>query len=453
MRTGHGALTVGAMQEGDGPAPGAGATPGGEGQRPWKMGGLERITLPAAAAAILVAVVGVGVGLPGEHLGVIIGAIAALLVAACGIGFVLFANAPAGVDLAVLVAVGVAGVILAGLLPSAPGSVMVYVALAGIGMRAPPGQAIVAGLIVFAGFNLAALLTVQASVSSLISQDLGAAFVFSVGAFTRAARMAQEQARAAQAQAEDLLAQLRASQAAQAQAAALTERARLAREIHDILAHALSGLILALDTMELLGRRADVGPDIMERMLEQVSRGQRIARDGLADTRRAIAALRGDELPGPALLDSLVKDAAATTGISATLSVTGAERPLPPEIGLTLYRTAQEALTNTAKYAGPGATVELRLGYQHDAVELVIEDSRPDGNPGAAAGVTFGGYGLTGMRERAELLGGSLTAGPRRSGEGFTVRLRLPTAAAPPPAASPVTSSAAVSDTANGQAS
>jgi signal transduction histidine kinase len=116
--------------------------------------------------------------------------------------------------------------------------------------------------------------------------------------------------------------------------------------------------------------------------------------------------------------------------------VGGPERPVPPEVGLALYRTAQEALTNSAKYAGPGARVELRLTYDDAAVELTVEDTRPAGTPDAASGLTFGGYGLTGMRERAELLGGSLTAGP--TGVGFGVRLRLPAAAAtaPPGAAS-----------------
>ena len=104
-----------------------------------------------------------------------------------------------------------------------------------------------------------------------------------------------------------LLAQVPASQAAQAEAAALTERAPLAREIHDVLAHALSGLVLALDTMELPGRQGNADPRTLERMLEQVTRGQRMARVGLADTKRAIAALRGDALPGrPGSLSALM---------------------------------------------------------------------------------------------------------------------------------------------------
>lgn len=397
---------------------------GGAAPWPWAAAGLSRVTIPVATAAVIVAAVGVASTLHGRSPAVTGGAIAALLVAAAGIAFVMIRPpGPAGINLAVLMAVGLAGAGLAGLLPDTPGFVIVYVALAALGMRLALTPAIVAGLVVLAAMNLAFVLAGEAF-SGVISQDIGAAFVFSVGAFTRSSRVVQEQARVAQARAEDLLTQLRASQAAQAEAAALTERARLAREIHDILAHALAGLVLTLDTMELLGRQAGTDPRAFEQLLGQVTRGQRIARDGLADTKRAIAALRGDELPGPALLDRLVRDAAAATGIRAELAVAGPQRPLPPEVGLAIFRTAQEALTNTAKYAGQGASVELRLTYDEDAVELLVEDSRSDYALDTTSGLTFGGYGLTGMRERAELLGGSLTAGP--TDLGFGVRLRLP---------------------------
>jgi signal transduction histidine kinase len=391
--------------------------------------GLHRVTVIIAVAAGLVATVGVATALHGRSPDVVAAAIGALLVAAVGIAFVVVGAArPVVPELVTLVLVGLSGATLAWLMPDTPGFVITYVALAGLGMRLPLGPAIAAGLGLLAVMNIGYLLTAKVPVAGLISQDIGAAFVFSVAAFTRISRIAQEQARVAQARAESLLAQLQASQAAQAEAAALTERARLAREIHDILAHALSGLVLALDTMELLGRRAETDPGLMQRMLEQVARAQRMARDGLADTKRAIAALRGDELPGPALLEPLIRDTAAATGLLAGLSVEGVKRPLSPEVGLALYRTAQEALTNTAKYAGPGAEVVLRLTYAKDAVELAVEDRRSADAPEIAAGMTFGGFGLTGMRERAELLGGSLTAGPTELG--FGVRLRLPTEAA-----------------------
>ena len=387
--------------------------------------GLRRITGPVSIAVLAVASLGVVSGVRGQPVAVLAGALAALLVAVVGTALV-FASwqRSAGVDAAALVAVGLAGAVLAGLLPDTPGFVIVYWALAGFTMRLPLRPALVAGFVVIAAMNVAFWLASGLSASGLVSQDLGAAFVFAVGAFVRSSRIAQQQAGVAQARAEDLLAQLRASQAGQAEAAALSERARLAREIHDVLAHALSGLVLALDTMELLGKQGAAAPDTVERMLEQVSRGQRMARDGLADTKRAIAALRGDALPGPELLDRLLQDTAAATGIRAELTVAGVERPLPPELGLTLYRTAQEALTNTAKYAGQGAGVVVRLTYDQDAVGLVVEDTRSEGARRTTAGLTFGGYGLTGMRERAELLGGSLTAGP--TDLGFRVQLQLP---------------------------
>jgi signal transduction histidine kinase len=353
-------------------------------------------------------------------------AAAALLVAAAGVAGVIVGQLTAdAIILAALAVVGLAGATLSGLVPGVPSYLVVFLALIGLGMRLPLLPALVTGLIVFGGTNLALLLAGTLTPSVQAGQDIGAAFVFSVGAFTRSVRISQARSRAAQARAEDLLAQLRASQAALTEAAAVSERARLAREIHDILAHALSGLVLTLDTMELLGRQGSGDAGAMAKILEQVTRAQRIARDGLADTRRAIAALRGDQLPGPALLDRLVRETAAATGIRATLTVTGERRPLPPEIGLALYRTAQEALINTAKYAGRGARTALRLSYGEADVELAAEDARPDGaGPARPPGLTFGGFGLAGMRERAELLGGRLTAGPTDAG--FRVLLRLP---------------------------
>jgi signal transduction histidine kinase len=414
----------------------------GQGNLPSASPLFSRIATMAAVAALVVLVGGVLADLPGRSPAVIAGAVATLLISGGCVAFVVLARAESDLRATIaLMIAGVGGAVLT-TLPGGPGFVVVCLAMAGLGMRLPPVRAVTAGLVVFAAVNAAFLLVGQAhSLPSLASEDVGVAFIFAVGAFTRANRISHDKARAEQARAEELLEQLRASQLAQARAAAVTERARLAREIHDILAHALSGLVLSLDTMELLGRQdtgavgagagadadagAGAGAETMAKMLEQVARAQRIARDGLADTRRAIAALRGEELPGPALLDQLVQETSAATGIKAVLAVTGPPRPLPPEIGLAVYRTAQEALVNTAKYAGPGARADLRLDYGPDEIELTVQDERtgPPGPP-AAAGLTFGGYGLTGMRERAELLGGKLTAGPTEAG--FGVQLRLP---------------------------
>jgi signal transduction histidine kinase len=323
--------------------------------------------------------------------------------------------------LVTLTGAGLAGAALIGLVPGTIGYVIIFIAVLALGTSLPPDRAIAASLVIFAAATIVVLTASKMSIAEQISNDVGGAFLTSLGVFTRYARISQ-------ARAEHLLAQLQAAQADRARAVILTERTRLAREIHDILAHSLSGLVLALDTAELLGRRSQASPEDQAKILEQVARARRIARDGLGDARRAVAALRGDELPGPALLERLVRDTSETADIHAGLTTSGVSRPLPPEVGLALYRTAQEALINSAKYAGHGATATMRLDYRTDSVALDIEDFR---SPAAsslpapiASGLTFGGYGLAGMRERAELLGGDLTAGPTESG--FRVTLRLP---------------------------
>lgn len=384
------------------------------------LGPTRRHVVVAVGAVAVLVVAGLSVILAarGHPEGVRDGAAAALLVAAAGTVVVLVRPSRAGgPDLVALLVVGLAGLALALLLPQTQAYLIVYLAFAGLGLRAPLRKgATIAGLVaIFVAMNVGYLLVADGSVTGLVTQDIGLVFIF---AFVRAVRLAEERALAAQRRAEVLLAELRATQGVRAEAVALAERARLAREIHDILAHSLSGLVLALDTMELLGRQP--GPATVPRMLDQVTRAQRIARNGLDETREAIAALRGDALPGPGLLEQLVRDTAASTGITGRLTVRGTERPLSPEIGLAIYRTAQEALTNTARHAGRGAEAEVRLSYG-DAIELVVDDH--GGSPGPSVGLG-GGYGLTGMRERAELLGGSLTAGPTATG--FTVRLRLP---------------------------
>ena len=391
---------------------------------------LRLIAIPTCTAVFVLVMLAVVRGMLGQPPAVIATAAVALVVAIGGIGWVIARDPAPRAALLALTAAGLAGAALIGLLPGQPGYLIVSVALIGLGIEVPPISALAAGLLVYAAANLAMLLSGGQSLTNLASNDVGAAFLFTVGVFIRYTRFSQARARAAQARAEELLTQLRASQAAEAQAAALTERTRLAREIHDILAHSLSGLVLALDTAELLARRDDAGPETVATMLGQVTRAQRIAREGLADTRRAISALRGDELPGPALLDRLARDTSDATGIRAGLTVRGEQRPLPPEIGLALYRTAQEALINTAKYAGRGGRAELGISYGAEDVELTIQDTRaPDAMPPVPAGLTFGGYGLTGMRERAELLGGRLTAGPAE--DGFRVVLWLPAGPVP----------------------
>jgi signal transduction histidine kinase len=211
--------------------------------------------------------------------------------------------------------------------------------------------------------------------------------------------------------AQRLLAQERAARAAEAESAALAERARIAREIHDVLAHSLSAQLVHLEAARLL---IESGAD-RERILERVVAARGMARDGLAETRQALSALRGELTPLEDFLSELV-----STADGAEVTVTGERRSLPAEASQAVRRVAQEALTNVRKHA-QGAKVAVRLDYSEHEVTLNVRDS--GGRPGELDGAG-GGYGLLGMRERAELLGGSLDAGPDE--EGFAVTLKVP---------------------------
>jgi signal transduction histidine kinase len=221
-------------------------------------------------------------------------------------------------------------------------------------------------------------------------------------------------------QADLLLAQTQLTQREQARAAALDERTRIAREIHDVLAHSLGALAVQLDVAEAL---LDGGAE-RAKVRVPVSRAHALAVDGLAEARRAIAALRGDSLPVPAVLDELTAQYRTDNGAPARLHICGAERPLAPDAALAILRTAQEAISNARKHAS-AAALTVRLTYQADATVLTITDQPPEAAPTPTdLAATGGGYGLTGLRERAELLGGTLRAGP--DGTGWTVELRLP---------------------------
>ncbi|GAB7180660.1 histidine kinase [Kitasatospora sp. Ki12] len=211
-----------------------------------------------------------------------------------------------------------------------------------------------------------------------------------------------------------LLVQERAARAAEAESAALAERARIAREIHDVLAHSLSAQLVHLEAARLMLER---GTD-REQIRERVVAARRMAQDGLVETMQALSALRGELTPvGEFLVELTGRERAA-------LVVTGTPRPLAAEPALALRRTAQEAVTNVRKHA-PGARCSVELRYLEGVVELEVRNTRP---PRAQAGGELAdsgsGYGLLGMRERAELLGGTLRAGPEDGG--WRVLLRVP---------------------------
>jgi signal transduction histidine kinase len=227
-----------------------------------------------------------------------------------------------------------------------------------------------------------------------------------------------QRAREGQRHAERLLEELEQTRAAQVRSAALAERQHLAREMHDVLAHSLSALTLQLEGARLLAaaEQPDTG-----RIATALERAHHLAQAGLQDARRAIGALRDEELPGPRRLAGLAREFERDSGISCHMEVAGERRELGSQARLTVYRTAQEALTNVRKHAH-ARRVELRLGYERLGTRLTVEDFAPDGDRAPAA--AGDGYGLTGMRERAELLGGTLAAAPTDTG--FRVELWVP---------------------------
>ena len=214
--------------------------------------------------------------------------------------------------------------------------------------------------------------------------------------------------------------ELQASRAAEAQAAAAAERGRLAREMHDVLAHSLSALALQLESTRLLAASRGVDEDVTR----AIDQAHQLAAGGLQEARRAIATARGDEQPGPDGIGVLADAFGEQAGLPVAVRVLGEPRELPPDARLAMYRTAQEALTNVRRHA-TAERVEIELAYLPQSTVLVVADHAGAGTPPPAPiALTGTGYGLTGMRERAALLGGELSAEP--TDDGFRVELKLP---------------------------
>lgn len=209
-------------------------------------------------------------------------------------------------------------------------------------------------------------------------------------------------------QAEDasaLIAQSKRLREQQEEVAVLGERNRIAREIHDVLAHSLGALSIQIQTARaLLSDQHDV-----ERSLALLDAAQRMAIDGLAETRRAVHALRTDRRPLPEELSALVDN--QHDRVLVELDVRGRPRPLAPDAELALLRTAQESFVNAAKHAA-GHPVRAQLSYAQAHTTLTITNPLPAAHEASRTAGINGGYGLVGMRERLLLLGGSLTAEP-----------------------------------------
>ena len=208
---------------------------------------------------------------------------------------------------------------------------------------------------------------------------------------------------------------------AQARAAVAEERARIARELHDVVTHHVNLVVLqAMAASGLLDR----DPEQVREPLQVIERS---GREALTEMRRLLGVLRDDDAerplapqPGVDDVDDLV-GSARSAGLSVGLAVSGTPHRLPAGLGLTVYRIVQEALTNAARHAA-GSRVGVSLRYEPAAVEVAVVD---DGGRDVEHAPAGGGRGLLGMRERVAVYAGTLEAGPVPDG-GFAVHARLP---------------------------
>ena len=313
-----------------------------------------------------------------------------------------------------LYVMAVAGGLLCGASPDSAASVFVFVAVVAAGLRTSLRRAL--GVVAAAALALAvAVLIYNGSGIGVLAYTLGFALAALVASNSRLVIERAEQA-------ELLLAQTQRSHEEQLRAARLEESTRIAREIHDVLAHSLAGLAIQLEaTSALLEQGAD-----REVLLARLQRAHELAREGLRETRRAVGALRGEgAVETPAAIEALVADYRASANAPATLTIDGDPARLAGPAGQTIVRVAQEALTNARKHA-PGAEVAVTV-HAGEQLVLVVDNGPGEVTPRARQAplaATGGGYGVKGMRERAQLLGGTLRAGAEQ--DGWRVELRLP---------------------------
>jgi signal transduction histidine kinase len=225
-----------------------------------------------------------------------------------------------------------------------------------------------------------------------------------------------KRSRESQDRTELLLAQLEDARDEQARAAAVAERGRIASELHDVLAHSLSGAAIQLQAARKLADREHASLVLSD----TIDRASELVKSGLANARQAVGALRGEALPTVAELPTLIESYKTDMNLDVMLRIEGEARTLAADPSLALYRGAQEALTNVARYA-PGACTTVTVRYEHDRTSLSVEN-------GVSAAATHpgmgGGRGLEGLRERIERAGGTISAGP--TADGWRVEIDVP---------------------------
>jgi signal transduction histidine kinase len=332
----------------------------------------------------------------------------------------------------------VAGGTLAGLSPFSTAIAVGCVVTSSAGVRLSTEASLTITAATVAAFLIAGF-TASAPAETLAGYPAALIGLWAFGLTRRAYLLRAEEA-------EEALEQARRAHAAENQAAALAERARIAREIHDVLAHSLAAVSVNLQAAEgLLGELpADSRGSEVVKAMECIERAVAFTRDGMTEARRAILALRegsdadggqaaapGGAAPtgGPAPtrlvaeLRKLTDDFRADGDAVIDLELIGEPRPVGAEAALTAYRTAQEALTNARKHA-PGQPVTIGLTFASAQLEVRVVNPLPASDAAGPLAQAGAGYGLTGLRERAALAGGTLTAGAE-DGQ-WSVHLRIP---------------------------
>jgi signal transduction histidine kinase len=368
---------------------------------------LGPLRLWVVAIVVLVALTSKpGIGLSGRHLALVICLVVFVIEM---LGWPILRFGGLAVRVGELTVMGASSVAIIVLQPNGvselPSSAVVFIA----GVALSPAFALAVGGSVTVAVAVAVGLTRGAGTADIAAAALLCAVLGTTGGLLRRYRLSQEAT-------ELLAARLEDARDDQARAAAAEERARIARELHDVLAHSLSGLSIQLEVVRKLAGKQDAPAELRA----AIDGAANLAKQGLAEARDAVGVLRRDDRLGLDQLPELVAHFRRDFNLKVDYTVTGTPRPVAADLGLALYRVTAEALTNVARHAeGSGTRVEL--SFCPALVTLAVTDSGGAQSTLAAEG---SGWGLAGLHERIRRLGGELSAGP--SGPGWSVTVSVP---------------------------
>ncbi|MGH3249191.1 MAG: sensor histidine kinase, partial [Trebonia sp.] len=306
-----------------------------------------------------------------------------------------------------------AGLTVTVLVPRAVGEVPVVLGAAGLPGFLSPGWPRSIGI---------AVVSVAFGVSVAVISGSPVGLLAGAGAWAIADRSVEHAAfRAERDRALALLAEVEASRQAQREAAAVEERNRIAREMHDVLAHSLAGLSMQLQAIRAVAAAEGASPSITV----PIDRAAELARAGVQEARAAVGVLRAPRLHGLDDLEGLVRGFPGEVG----MHVDGQPGRLGPEAGHAVYRAVQEAMTNTARYA-TGSGIEVAVTWGPAQLRVRVSDhGLPAGHQ--PSGVKGSGTGIKSMTDRIEAAGGRLTAGPAPNGSGWLVEITVPVIGGP----------------------